>query len=80
MFLFRLLFSLFSTTICVSSKCNLGLVARVNEIKYALRILLVIAAVAKVSCKHELWLVARVNKSGGWGATAFFWTILDKIA
>ena len=44
---------------------------RKNEIKYALRILLVIAAVAKVSCKHELWLVARVNKSGGWGATAF---------
>ena len=34
-----------------------------NKIKYASRILLVIAAVAKVSCKHELWLVARVNCS-----------------
>ena len=32
-----------------------------NEIKYTSRILLVIAAVAKVSCKHELWLVAHVN-------------------
>ena len=33
MFLFRLLFSLFSTNICVSSKCNLGLVAHVNRNK-----------------------------------------------
>ena len=32
-----------------------------NEIKYTSRILLIIAAVAKVSCKHELWLVAHVN-------------------
>ena len=36
-------------------------VTRVNEIKYVLRILLVIAAVVKVSCKHGLWLVARVK-------------------
>ena len=32
-----------------------------NGIKHALRVLPVIAAVAKVSCKHGLWLVARVN-------------------
>ena len=31
-----------------------------NEIKYASQILLVIAAISKISCKHELWLVARV--------------------
>ena len=29
--------------------------------KHALRVSLVIAAVAKVSCEHGLWLVARVN-------------------
>ena len=33
-----------------------------NEIKYASRILLVIAAVVKVLCKHRLWLVAHVKK------------------
>ena len=27
--------------------------------------LIVIAAVAKVSCKHGLWLVARVNTNAG---------------
>ena len=34
-----------------------------NEIKYASRILLVITTVAKVSCKHGLWLVIRVNQN-----------------
>ena len=33
-----------------------------NYEKHALRASQVIAAVAKVSCKHGLWLVARVNK------------------
>ena len=33
--------------------------------KHALRVSQVIAAVAKVSCKHGLWLVARVNKNMG---------------
>lgn len=32
-----------------------------NYEKHAPRVSQVIAAVAKVSCKHELWLVARVN-------------------
>ena len=32
-----------------------------NYEKHALRVSQVIAAVAKVSCKHGLWLVARVN-------------------
>ena len=36
---------------------GLWLVARVHSLA------LVIAAVAKVSCKHGLWLVARVNYS-----------------
>ena len=34
-----------------------------NYEKHALRVSQVIAAVAKVSCKHGLWLVARVNYS-----------------
>ena len=34
-----------------------------NYEKHASRVSQVIAAVAKVSCKHGLWLVARVNKS-----------------
>ena len=33
-----------------------------NYEKHAPRVSQVIAAVAKVSCKHGLWLVARVNK------------------
>ena len=33
-----------------------------NYEKHALRVSQVIAAVAKVSCKHGLWLVDRVNK------------------
>ena len=33
-----------------------------NRIKHALRVLPVIAAVAKVSCKHGLWRIARVNR------------------
>ena len=33
-----------------------------NYEKHASRVSQVIAAVAKVSCKHGLWLVARVNK------------------
>ena len=33
-----------------------------NYEKHAPRASQVIAAVAKVSCKHGLWLVARVNK------------------
>ena len=37
------------------------LIHHINGIKHALRVLPVIAAVAKVSCKHGLWLVARVN-------------------
>ena len=36
-----------------------------NYEKHALRVSQVIAAVAKVSCKHGLWLVARVNKNPG---------------
>ena len=35
-----------------------------NYEKHALRVSQVIAAVAKVSCKHGLWLVARVNNRG----------------
>ena len=35
-----------------------------NYEKHAPRVSQVIAAVAKVSCKHGLWLVARVNKTG----------------
>ena len=35
-----------------------------NYEKHASRVSQVIAAVAKVSCKHGLWLVARVNKTG----------------
>ena len=38
---------------------GLWLVARVHSLA------LVIAAVAKVSCKHGLWLVARVNQKSG---------------
>ena len=38
------------------------LIHHINGIKHALRVLPVIAAVAKVSCKHGLWLVARVNR------------------
>ena len=38
---------------------GLWLVARVHSLA------LVIAAVAKVSCKHGLWLVARVNQKAG---------------
>ena len=34
-----------------------------NYEKHAPRVSQVIAAVAKVSCKHEPWLVARVNKA-----------------
>ena len=34
----------------------------INETKHASRVSLVIAAVAKASCKHRLWLVARVKK------------------
>lgn len=34
----------------------------INGIKHALRVLPVIAAVAKISCRHGLWLVARENK------------------
>ena len=34
-----------------------------NYEKHALRVSPVIAAVAKVSCKHGLWLVTRVNKN-----------------
>ena len=33
-----------------------------NYEKHALRVSQVIAAVAKVSCEHGLWLVDRVNK------------------
>ena len=33
-----------------------------NYEKHAPRVSQVIAAVAKVSCKHGLWLVARVNQ------------------
>ena len=36
--------------------------ALTNYEKHAPRVSQVIAAVAKVSCKHGLWLVARVNK------------------
>ena len=32
--------------------------------KHAPRVSQVIAAVAKVSCKHGLWLVARIKKAG----------------
>ena len=45
---------------CPYRKCN-------NEIKYASRILLVIAAVTKFSYKHGLWLVARVNQTWSTG-------------
>ena len=38
-----------------------------NYEKHALRVSQVIAAVAKVSCKHGLWLVARVNKKASAG-------------
>ena len=38
------------------------LIHHINGIKHALRVLPVIAAVAKVSCKHGLWLVAREKK------------------
>ncbi len=34
-----------------------------NYEKHASRVSQVIAAVIKVSCKHGLWLVARVNKN-----------------
>ena len=34
--------------------------------------LIVIAAVAKVSCKHGLWLVARVNTNAGNKDTMYF--------
>ena len=34
-----------------------------NYEKHAPRVSQVIAAVAKVSCKHGLWLVTRVNKT-----------------
>ena len=34
-----------------------------NYEKHTPRVSQVIAAVAKVSCKHGLWLVARVNKN-----------------
>ena len=36
-----------------------------NYEKHAPRVSQVIAAVAKVSCKHGLWLVARVNQKSG---------------
>ena len=35
-----------------------------NYEKHAPRVSQVIAAVTKVSCKHGLWFVARVNKKG----------------
>ena len=35
----------------------------INYEKHAPRVSQVIATVAKVSCKHGLWLVVRVNKS-----------------
>ena len=41
------------------TRCPRTLVARVHSLA------LVIAAVAKVSCKHGLWLVARVNQKAG---------------
>ena len=50
-----LLYNSTSPSTCPYRKCN-------NEIKYASRILLVIATVAKVSCEYGLWLVVRVNK------------------
>ena len=34
--------------------------------------LIVIAAVAKVSCKHGLWLVARINTNAGNKDTMYF--------
>ena len=34
-----------------------------NVIKYASRILLIIATVAKFSCKHGLWLIAHINRT-----------------
>ena len=37
-------------------------IIRVNYEKHAPRVSQVIATVAKVSCKHGLWLVVRVNK------------------
>ena len=39
------------------------LLSRLNEMKHTLRVSLVIAAVANVTCKHGLWLVASRKKT-----------------
>ena len=45
-----------------SQKTPRGILPVNSNIKYASRILLIIAAVVKVLCKHRLWLVAHVKK------------------
>ena len=52
---------LFMTEEAFPTDASLLLSAQNHE-KHAPRVSHVITAVAKVSCKHGLWLVARVNK------------------
>ena len=48
-----------------------------NYEKHAPRVSQVIAAVAKVSCKHGLWLVARVKKGQSFILCPFYQRALE---
>ena len=63
--LFSIYFSIFLVSgVTLTWRCKLFVSYHYNYEKHAPRVSQVIAAVAKVSCKHGLWLVARVNKTG----------------
>ena len=54
--------AIFPSLIVISDGTPLCHIIIPNYEKHALRVSQVIATVAKVSCKHELWLVVCVNK------------------
>ena len=58
----RNIINMFFTLVYITILCKPYIIYVPNYEKHAPRISQVIATVARVSCKHGLWIVARINK------------------